>query len=75
MTKLRRKSSSLRILPCQAPLSHYMMHFQMVDKAVVVQGNGQTKACCGGVVVAQCNKRHQTTAWNDLKGVGYYKHH
>jgi hypothetical protein len=52
-----------------------MMHFQMVDKAVVVQGNGQTKACCGGVVVAQCYKRHQTTAWNDLKGVGYYKHH
>ena len=59
----------------QAPPSHYMMHFQMVDKAVVAQGNGEAGECCGGVVVAQCYKCHQTTAWNDLKGVGYYKHH
>ena len=60
----------------QAPPSHYMMHFAMVDKAVVEQGTVDNKECCGGnVLVAQCYKCHQTTSWNDIKGVGFYKHH
>jgi hypothetical protein len=25
--------------------------------------------------VEQCYLCHQTTAWNDIKGVGWYKHH
>ncbi|WP_077923856.1 cytochrome c3 family protein [Spirosoma sp. 209] len=60
----------------QAPPSHYMMHFEMVDKTVVAGGSsGQVEGCCGGVDVTQCYKCHQTTAWNDIKGVGFYKHH
>ncbi|ADB42607.1 cytochrome c3 family protein [Spirosoma linguale] len=60
----------------QAPPSHYMMHFEMVDKTVVAGGSsGQVEGCCGGVDVTQCYKCHQTTFWNDIKGVGFYKHH
>jgi hypothetical protein len=50
----------------QAPPSHYMMHFEMVSMKVA------------GVMhadVAQCFLCHQTNAWNDIKGVGWYKHH
>ncbi|MEP6603852.1 MAG: cytochrome c3 family protein, partial [Spartobacteria bacterium] len=50
----------------QAPPSHYMMHFKMIDQAVCGQPNAK---------VNQCFLCHQTTAWNDIKGVGYYKHH
>ena len=49
-----------------APPSHYMMHFKMVSMKVA----GQEKAS-----VAECYKCHQTTSWNDIKGVGWYKHH
>ena len=63
----------------QAPPSHYMMHFEVIDKQIAARGktqdDGQDSGCCGGVVVAQCYKCHQTTAWNDIKGVGFYKHH
>ena len=56
----------------QAPQSHYMMHFEMIDKTVAAaQGNG----CCAIVQVNQCYSCHQTTSFNDIKGVGYYKHH
>ena len=50
----------------QAPPSHYMEHFQMVSQRVADQPNAQ---------VNQCNACHQTTSWNDIKGVGFYKHH
>lgn len=50
----------------QAPPSHYMIHFEMVDKNVTKQENAR---------VNQCYVCHQTTAWNDIKGVGFYKHH
>lgn len=50
----------------QAPPSHYMMHFQMVSAKVA----GQPHAA-----VRQCFVCHQTTAWNDIKGVGWFKHH
>lgn len=50
----------------QAPPSHYMEHFEMVSMKIAGQEN---------VIVSQCYKCHQTTSWNDIKGVGYYKHH
>ena len=50
----------------QAPPSHYMMHFQMVSATVA--GHHEAR-------VEQCYVCHQTTSWNDIKGVGYYKHH
>lgn len=48
------------------PPSHNMMHFGMVSARVVRQPGAQ---------VNQCYLCHQTTSWNDIKGVGLYKHH
>jgi hypothetical protein len=50
----------------QPPPSHSMMHFSMVS----MQGAGQMHAR-----VEQCYLCHQTDSWNDIKGVGWYKHH
>jgi hypothetical protein len=50
----------------QAPPSHYMGHFNMVSKRVACQPHAD---------VRQCFLCHQTTSWNDIKGVGWYKHH
>lgn len=50
----------------QAPASHYMMHFKMVSMTVAKVENAD---------VSQCFLCHQTNAWNDIKGVGWYKHH
>ena len=50
----------------QAPPSHYMMHFQMVSMMVARVMHAD---------VSQCFLCHQTTSWNDIKGVGWYKHH
>ena len=50
----------------QAPPSHYMMHFQMVSMSVAGIEHAD---------VEQCFLCHQTNAWNDIKGVGWYKHH
>ncbi|MCY7349322.1 MAG: hypothetical protein LH606_01465 [Cytophagaceae bacterium] len=70
---------SMRSTDCvqchQAPPSHYMMHFEMVSKKVAAEGKAQLNGCCEGVIVRQCYVCHQTTSWNDIKGVGYYKHH
>jgi hypothetical protein len=49
-----------------APPSHYMMHFHMVSEMVVGLEH---------VDVRRCFLCHQTTAWNDIRGVGWYKHH
>ena len=59
----------------QAPPSHYMMHFQMVSKKVAGQEDARVAQCCGPAQVNQCYRCHQTTSWNDIKGVGWYKHH
>jgi hypothetical protein len=59
----------------QAPPSHYMMHFEMVSKKVAGQEDAQVAQCCGPARVNQCYRCHQTTSWNDIKGVGWYKHH
>lgn len=50
----------------QAPPSHYMEHFQMVS--VTVAGGH-------GAQVRECYRCHQTTAWNDIRDVGVFKHH
>lgn len=50
----------------QAPPSHYMEHFSMVSQRAANQPTAQ---------VNQCYACHQTTSWNDIKGVGFYKHH
>jgi hypothetical protein len=50
----------------QPPPSHTMMHFQMVSAKVARQPAAKAQ---------QCFLCHQTTAWNDIKGVGFYKHH
>lgn len=59
----------------QAPPSHYMMHFDMISKKVAGQEDAQVAECCGRTQVTQCYRCHQTTVWNDIRGVGYYKHH
>ena len=50
----------------QAPPSHYMMHFSMISARVAGKPHAE---------VEQCFECHQTTSWNDIKGVGWYKHH
>ena len=59
----------------QAPPSHYMMHFEMISKKIAGQEDSQVAGCCGPAQVNQCYRCHQTTSWNDIRGVGYYKHH
>lgn len=59
----------------QAPPSHYMEHFEMVDKMIAARDPAKTDKCCKDVQVNQCYVCHQTTSWNDIKGVGFYKHH
>ncbi|MBI5128889.1 MAG: cytochrome c3 family protein [Rhodopseudomonas palustris] len=50
----------------QAPPSHYMEHFSMIDKMVT----GQEHAA-----VTQCYQCHRTDSFNDIKNIGWYKHH
>jgi hypothetical protein len=50
----------------QAPPSHSMMHFHMVSMAVAGVEHAD---------VRECYLCHQTTSWNDIRGVGFYKHH
>lgn len=50
----------------KAPPSHNMMHFTMMSAPIARQPNAK---------VNQCYLCHQTTSWNDIKGVGWIKHH
>lgn len=50
----------------QAPPSHCMEHFHMVSMKVAGIEHAD---------VSQCFLCHKTSAWNDIKGVGWYKHH
>lgn len=50
----------------QAPPSHYMEHFQMVSMPTAGQEHAQ---------VNQCYLCHRTDSFNDIAGVGWYKHH
>lgn len=48
------------------PPSHTMEHFAMVSQPAARQPQAQ---------VEQCYLCHRTTSWNDIPGVGWYKHH
>jgi len=50
----------------EAPPSHYMEHFRMLSARVARQEHAS---------VDECYRCHLTTAWNDIRGVGFYKHH
>lgn len=50
----------------QAPPSHFMEHFEMVSMKVAGVEHAD---------VSQCFLCHQNNNWNDIKGVGWYKHH
>ena len=50
----------------KAPPSHYMMHFEMMDRTI----SGQR-----GARVEQCFMCHQTDSFNNIKGVGMVKVH
>ena len=50
----------------QAPPSHFMGHFSMVSRKYA----GKEHA-----TVDQCYECHNTTGWNDIVDVGFYKHH
>lgn len=50
----------------QAPPSHYMMHFAMMDQGITGQGTAR---------VEQCFMCHQTDSFNDIKGAGWFKMH
>lgn len=47
----------------------------MVSKRVPRQEGEQGTDWLGSARPNQCYRCHQTTSWNDILGVGYYKHH
>ena len=58
---------SVECVQChRAPPSHYMEHFRMVSQPAARQAAAR---------VDQCFVCHQTTSWNDIRGIGWYKHH
>lgn len=60
-------SSSRQCVQChQPPPSHLMGHFSMVSQKFAGKEHAR---------VDQCYECHNTTAWNDIVNVGYYKHH
>lgn len=50
----------------QAPRTHFMMHFGMMDQGITGQRSAR---------VEQCYLCHQTDSFNDIKGVGWFKMH
>lgn len=50
----------------QPPPSHLMGHFAMVSQKVAGKEHAR---------VDQCFECHNTTSWNDIVEVGFYKHH
>ena len=59
--------SSVQCVQCHLPpKSHLMEHFAMVSQAVARQPAAR---------VEQCHVCHLTTAWLDIRGVGWYEHH
>jgi hypothetical protein len=50
----------------EPPPSHRMGHFSMVSQRVAKREHAR---------VEECFECHTTTSWNDIVGVGFYKHH
>ena len=60
-------SRSKECVQChQPPPSHFMGHFSMISQKIA----GKEHAS-----VDQCFECHNTTGWNDIVDVGFYKHH
>ena len=60
-------SRSKECVQChQAPPSHFMEHFSMISQKFAHKEHAR---------VDQCFECHNTTSWNDIVGVGFYKHH
>lgn len=60
-------SQSKECVQChQPPPSHLMGHFVMVSQKIAGKENAR---------VDQCYECHNTTGWNDIVNVGFYKHH
>jgi hypothetical protein len=52
-----------------------MMHLDMISKKITGQEDEKVAGCRSPAQVNQCYRCHQTTSWNDIRGVGYYRHH
>jgi hypothetical protein len=50
----------------QSPPSHSMEHFKMISQKFAHKENAR---------LDQCFECHNTTSWNDIVDVGFYKHH
>ena len=50
----------------QAPPSHFMGHFSMISQKIAHKEHAS---------VEHCFECHNTTSWNDIVDVGFYKHH
>ncbi len=50
----------------QPPPSHFMEHFSMVSQKIAVKEHAN---------IDECFECHNTTGWNDIVDVGFYKHH
>jgi hypothetical protein len=60
-------SESKTCVQChQPPPSHFMEHFSMISQRVAGKEHAR---------VDQCFECHNTTSWNDIVDVGFYKHH
>ena len=60
-------SRSKECVQCHlAPPSHFMEHFSMISQKFAHKEKAR---------VDQCFECHNTTSWNDIVGVGFYKHH
>lgn len=60
-------SRSKECVQChQAPPSHFMGHFSMISQKFAHKEHAR---------VDQCFECHNTTSWNDIVDVGFYKHH
>ena len=60
-------SDSKECVQChQPPPSHFMEHFSMISQKFAGKEHAR---------VDQCFECHNTTGWNDIVNVGYYKHH
>lgn len=60
-------SNSKECVQChQPPPSHLMGHFSMMSQKIAGKEHAR---------VDQCFECHNTTGWNDIVNLGYYKHH
>ena len=60
-------SKSKECVQChQPPPSHLMGHFSMISQKIAGKEDAR---------VDQCFECHNTTGWNDIVNLGYYKHH